>query len=75
LRHFNALPEGVKFLVDMRADLIGFNGGDTSLRALADDLRELLANWFRHWFPRTEAITWDSPAALLEKLMVLRVGA
>jgi malonyl-CoA decarboxylase len=70
LRHFNALPEGVKFLVDMRADLIGFNGGDTSLRALADDLRELLANWFDIGFLELKRITWDSPAALLEKLMV-----
>src|SRR5215472_15414571 len=31
LRHFNALPEGVKFLVDMRAELIGFAGKDQAL--------------------------------------------
>jgi malonyl-CoA decarboxylase len=70
LRHFNALPEGVKFLVDMRAELIGFASRDPTLRALADDLRELLANWFDIGFLELKRITWDSPAALLEKLMV-----
>jgi malonyl-CoA decarboxylase len=70
LRQFNALPEGVKFLVDMRAELIGFSNGDSTLRALADDLRELLANWFDIGFLELKRITWDSPAALLEKLMV-----
>jgi malonyl-CoA decarboxylase len=69
LRHFNALPEGVKFLVDMRAELLGFVNGEAPMRALADDLRELLANWFDIGFLELQRITWDSPAALLEKLM------
>lgn len=69
LRHFNALPEGVKFLVDMRAELLRFANGDHVLRDLADDLRELLANWFDIGFLELKRITWDSPASLLEKLM------
>ena len=69
LRHFNALPEGVKFLVDMRAELLGFVNGEPALRALADDLRELLANRFDIGFLELKRITWDSPAALLEKFM------
>ena len=69
LRHFNALPEGVKFLVDMRAELLRFANGDHVLRGLADDLRELLANWFDIGFLELKRITWDSSAALLEKLM------
>ena len=69
LRQFNALPEGVKFLVDRRAELIGFAGGDPALRGLADDLRDLLANWFDIGFLELRRITWDSSAALLEKLM------
>src|SRR5438093_8725739 len=44
LRHFNALPEGVKFLLDRRAELIAAAGEDPALRGLADDLKELLAN-------------------------------
>ena len=69
LRQFNALPEGVKFLVDRRAELIGIAGQDPALRGLADDLRDLLANWFDIGFLELRRITWESPAALLEKLM------
>jgi malonyl-CoA decarboxylase len=69
LRQFNALPEGVKFLVDRRAELIAIAGDDPALRGLADDLRELLANWFDIGFLELQRITWDSPAALLERLM------
>ena len=69
LRQFNALPEGVKFLVDRRAELIALAGGDPALRGLADDLRDILANWFDIGFLQLQRITWDSPAALLEKLM------
>jgi malonyl-CoA decarboxylase len=68
LRQFNALPEGVKFLVDRRAELLALTG-DPALRGLADDLRELLAGWFDIGFLELRRITWDSPAALLEKLM------
>src|SRR5688572_5025492 len=69
LRQFNALPEGVKFLVDRRAELIEMANGDPALRDLADDLRDLLANWFDIGFLELRRITWEAPAALLEKLM------
>jgi malonyl-CoA decarboxylase len=69
LRQFNALPEGVKFLVDRRAELIAIAGQDAALRGLSDDLRDLLANWFDIGFLELRRITWDSPASLLEKLM------
>jgi len=70
LRQFNALPEGVKFLVDRRAEVLAVAGADPALRGLADDLRDLLANWFDIGFLELRRITWDSPAALLEKLML-----
>jgi malonyl-CoA decarboxylase len=69
LRQFNALPEGVKFLVDRRAELIAIANGDPVLRGLADDLRDLLANWFDIGFLELRRITWDAPASLLEKLI------
>src|SRR4051812_2088085 len=72
LRQFNALPEGVKFLVDRRAELIGIAGQDSALRGLADDLRDLLANWFDIGFLELRRITWESPAALLEKLIAYK---
>ena len=69
LRQFNALPEGVKFLVDRRAELLELGRHDALLRGLADDLRRLLANWFDIGFLELQRIGWESPAALLEKLM------
>src|SRR5579885_688166 len=69
LRHFNALPEGVKFLVDRRAELLQLGRHDPLLAGLEDDLRRLLANWFDIGFLELRRIAWDSPAALLEKLM------
>jgi malonyl-CoA decarboxylase len=69
LRQFNALPEGVKFLVDRRDELIALADSDAAMRGLADDLRELLADWFDIGFLELKRISWDSPAALLEKLI------
>ena len=70
LTQFNALPDGVKFLVDMRAELLGLAGSDAALAGLELDLKGLLANWFDVGFLELKRITWDSPAALLEKLML-----
>ena len=70
LRQFNALPEGVKFLVDRRAELIDLGRRDPLLSGLEEDLKRLLANWFDIGFLELKRITWESPAALLEKLMV-----
>jgi malonyl-CoA decarboxylase len=69
LRQFNALPEGVKFLVDRRAELIDLGRQDALLAGLEEDLKRLLANWFDIGFLELKRITWESPAALLEKLM------
>ena len=69
LRQFNALPEGVKFLVDRRAELLALAGDEPALRGLSDDLRDLLANWFDIGFLELRRISWDSPASLLEKLI------
>lgn len=70
LTQFNALPEGVKFLVDLRAELLRFSREDRSLAGLEADLKELLAAWFDIGFLELKRITWESPAALLEKLSV-----
>jgi malonyl-CoA decarboxylase len=70
LRQFNALPEGVKFLVDRRAELIDLGRHDPLLRGLEEDLKRLLANWFDIGFLELKRIAWESSAALLEKLMV-----
>jgi len=70
LTQFNALPEGVKFLVDMRADLLPMTRKDPALKVLEQDLKGLLASWFDVGFLELRRITWNtSPAALLEKLI------
>ncbi len=70
LRQFNALPEGVKFLVDRRAELLDLGRHDPLLHGLEEDLKRLLANWFDIGFLELKRIGWELPAALLEKLMV-----
>jgi len=67
--HFNSLPDGVKFLVDMRTDLLRLADQDPALTPLDDELRGLFARWFDVGFLRLERITWNSPASLLEKLI------
>ncbi|WP_376959698.1 malonyl-CoA decarboxylase [Azospirillum sp. A26] len=69
LTQFNALPEGVKFLVDLRAELMEMALGEPLLQALEDDLKNLLRAWFDVGFLEMHRITWDSPASLLEKLI------
>jgi len=68
LTQFNALPQGTKFLVDMRADLLSFGREDPALAAVEQDLKGILAAWFDVGFLDLQRITWDSPASLLEKL-------
>ena len=68
MTQFNALPEGVKFLIDLRSDLIDL-ADNAEMKALNDDLRSLLASWFDVGFLELRRITWESPASLLEKLI------
>jgi malonyl-CoA decarboxylase len=68
LRAFNSLPSGVKFLVEMRADLLDIVKTDPALKPLEGDLKELLASWFDLGFLEMRRISWDAPASLLEKL-------
>ncbi|MBC5810425.1 MAG: malonyl-CoA decarboxylase [Candidatus Eremiobacteraeota bacterium] len=68
LRQFNELPNGTKFLVDLRADLLEVEGLSPTLRRLERDLKHLLASWFDIGFLELRRITWDASATLLEKL-------
>ena len=66
---FTGLPNGVKFLVDMRAEALTLARANPGLKPVADDLEYLFSNWFDVGFLDLEQITWRSPAALLEKLI------
>jgi malonyl-CoA decarboxylase len=69
LTQFTALPQGVKFLVDMRADANRFAKQVPELAILDADLEDLFTGWFDVGFLELQRITWNSPAALLEKLI------
>jgi malonyl-CoA decarboxylase len=69
LTKFNALPDGMKLLVNMRADLLALKGDDPRLQALDDDFRHLLATWCDVGFLTRQRLTWEAPAALLEKII------
>lgn len=69
LTQFNALPHGVKFLVDMRADLLRLVELNPLLKPLDNELADCLAAWFDVGFLELQLIKWSSPAILLEKLV------
>ncbi len=68
-RQFNSLSRGVKFLVDMRADLRALIRDHPELRPLDGELRALLSGWFDAGFLELRHVTWAAPADLLEKLI------
>ena len=69
LTQFNAIPQGVKFLVDLRADLLRYLDQDPALRSLDRELETRLGAWFDVGFLELHRISWNSPALLLEKLI------
>lgn len=66
LTQFITIPDGMKFLVDLRAFILAVS--DPALAPLEADLRTLLASWFDVGFLELTRIDWSSPASLLEKL-------
>ena len=69
LRQFNELPDGLKFLVDLRTDVLKALDAHPALAVLDRELQNRLNSWFDVGFLELRRITWDSPAALLEKLI------
>ena len=76
LQLFTGIDEGVKFLIDLRADELRLAADPTltaeDAAALADldhELKAQLATLFDVGLLELRRITWDAPAALLEKLI------
>jgi malonyl-CoA decarboxylase len=69
LTQFTTIPNGRKFLVDLRSFLLRAERDDKLLVALESDLHGLLAAWFDIGFLELRRIDWSSPASLLEKLV------
>jgi malonyl-CoA decarboxylase len=66
-RRLNLAPGATAEIVAMRRDLIAT--GDASLASLDGDLRHLLASWFNRGFLVLRRIDWQTPAAILEKII------
>jgi malonyl-CoA decarboxylase len=69
IRRLNMAPNGTPFLVSMREDLLKFLPNNSDLKDLDEDIRHLFRSWFNPGFLRLERITWDTKAAVLEKVM------
>lgn len=68
-KRFSAAPDGLEFLVHLRADLFRQSSRIGGLGRLEEDLASLFGIWFDVGFLELRRVTWDSPASLLEKLM------
>ncbi|WCR58183.1 malonyl-CoA decarboxylase [Wolbachia endosymbiont of Ctenocephalides felis wCfeJ] len=69
LKQFISLPEGLKFIVDMRSDVLKLRNQHKELSRLESELKNILLPWVDVDLLDLHQITWDSPASLLEKLI------
>jgi malonyl-CoA decarboxylase len=68
-RRLNLAPGGTAKLVAMRADLLRLLSEEPELARIDADFRHLLASWFNRGFLVMRPIDWNTPAALLEKII------
>ncbi|MBS0292728.1 MAG: malonyl-CoA decarboxylase [Proteobacteria bacterium] len=69
LQRFAVFPEGMRFLVDLRAELLRELKADKRLLPLEVELEQLFSTWFDVAFLELKRLSWDSPASLIEKLI------
>src|SRR5712672_1237352 len=69
LRRMNMPPGGTGALIAMRSELTARPHDEPELKLLDADLRHLFASWFNRGFLELRRIDWQSPAAVLEKLI------
>ncbi|WP_264210751.1 malonyl-CoA decarboxylase [Leisingera thetidis] len=69
LRMLNHPPGGTLQLVRMRQDLLRLMRGAPELAPLDSDFSHLLSSWFNRGFLVMRRIDWNSPAAILEKIV------
>jgi malonyl-CoA decarboxylase len=68
-RRINMAPGGTAVLVRLRGRLLGLLPDRPRLLVVDADLRHLFASWFNRGFLVLEQITWETPAAILERLI------
>jgi len=65
----NMAPNGTSIIVELREDLLKILKDNKDLKVLDEDLRYLFKGWFNPGFLKLEKITWDTKAAVLEKII------
>ena len=65
----NMAPNGTSVIIELREDLLKVLKDNKDLKVLDDDLRYLFKGWFNPGFLKLEKITWDTKAAVLEKII------
>jgi malonyl-CoA decarboxylase len=68
-RRMNMAPNGTSIIVSLREDLLKFLSKNKELNSLDADLRHLFRAWFNPGFLKLEKITWNTKAAILEKII------
>jgi malonyl-CoA decarboxylase len=68
-RRLNLAPGGTRRLVAMRRDLLGLLRAEPEFARIDADFRHLLASWFNRGFLVMQRIDWNTPAAILEKII------
>ena len=68
-RRMNMAPNGTSIIVALREDLLKILKDNRDLLPLDDDLRHLFRAWFNPGFLKLQKITWDTKAAVLEKII------
>jgi malonyl-CoA decarboxylase len=69
LRRMNMAAGGTSALVAMRQEIVGRLREEPVLKLLDSDLKHLFASWFNRGFLQLRRIDWQSPAAVLERLI------
>jgi malonyl-CoA decarboxylase len=69
LRRMNMAPGGTGALIAMRSEINARLRGEPELKLLDTDLQHLFASWFNRGFLELRRIDWQTPAAVLEKLI------
>jgi malonyl-CoA decarboxylase len=69
LRRMNMAPGGTGTLMAMRGEISAHLRSAPELKLLDADLKHLFASWFNRGFLELRRIDWQSPAAVLEKLI------
>ncbi len=68
-RRLNMAPGATAQIVAMRKELLGLIDKEPALRFIDRDLYHLLQSWFNRGFLVLRTIDWQTPAAILEKII------